>query len=210
MSFYTVTARILLLIVFFANLISVGGGGLALPPFKNTPWLVTSTANVGLYGSCPTANIDSRFFALQENWADVQNQCQTIFVPSTATKPLGTLTPLDSYIVSGLHGAAILFALFALLTVRESRPTTSLAYSWLSFIFQAGGFGYATYTFYTIMVDLQRGVYQGKSVPSDTNTKFGIGLYISAGCVLFLMVTVGYLTRAKTTIASFQKQRWGP
>lgn len=79
MAAYIGLARILLLLAVIASLLSLGGGGLALPPFKSTPWLKTATSNVGLYGAC-LAPADQSFFSVDADWLALEAQCTTIFV----------------------------------------------------------------------------------------------------------------------------------
>lgn len=86
-------SRVLIALGTLASLLSVGGGGLVLPPFKSLPWLKTSTSIVGLYGSCSLAglNVDS-LFSYENDWMNGQAaKCRNIFTGTAnpVTDPIG-------------------------------------------------------------------------------------------------------------------------
>ena len=76
-------ARVCVILSTLASLVSLGGGGLVLPPFKSTSWLVTSSSHVGLYGGCLSQNLDSRFFSINSDWKELQvSDCANTFIQS--------------------------------------------------------------------------------------------------------------------------------
>lgn len=75
------TARLCLTITLISSLLSLGGGGLVLPPFKSLPWLKTNTTNVGLYGACLSGSLSGNFFGgAEDGWKELQgSQCVDLF-----------------------------------------------------------------------------------------------------------------------------------
>ncbi|KAL2917773.1 hypothetical protein HK105_202646 [Polyrhizophydium stewartii] len=79
-------AKLFILAALVATILATAGGGLAVPPFKSTPWIQTNATKVGIYGACPTTTTGV-FFALDSNWAGIQASCHTLF-SSLAADPL--------------------------------------------------------------------------------------------------------------------------
>ncbi len=75
--------RVFLGLALFATALSLTGGGLSLPPFKNLGWLITPIRVDGLFGFCyrqPNEYMD--FAKLNPDWQYHQeNYCFNIFRP---------------------------------------------------------------------------------------------------------------------------------
>lgn len=116
----------------------------------------------------------------------------------------------ESIIVFSLCGVGALFAFFSLITARENRPSTGLVNVLFAIVFQGAGFGRATYVVYKMMVDVNRGIYNGAVIVPDYSARFGWGLYLSGFAIICYITSAAMMGRQHTNQKSFQYQRWGP
>jgi hypothetical protein len=163
------TSRTFLFLAVITNLLAISGGGSILPPFKTFAYFKTSSAIVGIYGTCPM-NFDPTFHALDSNWQELQGECKTMF--TTFDSSPARLSPRDEIMISGLHLLGLLFTLIALGTYRKRNTISGTLFSFAATIVQAIGVGLALYQFWTF----------------QDQGQFGYGMYADCATVLFLLI----------------------
>ncbi|KAI8901711.1 hypothetical protein BC833DRAFT_576377 [Globomyces pollinis-pini] len=183
-------ARFFFFIGTLTSIVSLGGGGLVLPPFKTFPWLITSSSQVGIYGACPLQDTQlSSIITYSPDWQKIQSTCVTLFQSQNTATPVGRMLPRDEVMIAGLHGLALTLTIFSLLYLRKKNTLTSTVLSFSGFLLHGISTGLATWNFYKIRTDLANGLDRNTPIlVADTNTRFGLGLYVAIGasvCLLF-------------------------
>ena len=72
-------SRFFLILALIASILSLGGGGVLLVPFKSIPWLKTETTSFALYGSCPAEVIGDNWLYQDQSWVVNQEKCSLVF-----------------------------------------------------------------------------------------------------------------------------------
>jgi hypothetical protein len=114
-----------------------------------------------------------------------------------------------SIVVLGLYGVAVINLVLSMFVMNAKRPKAGMLLTLFGFIFLLAAVTLAIVKYLGIIVELNQGISNLRIIVPDYNARFGIGLYLSAGSVLLLIVSLGSMIRAHVDQSSFQKERWG-
>jgi hypothetical protein len=161
---------------FLGAILSLGGGGIQLPPFKSLPWLTTPEQNISLFGNCPRI-FNDEFFTMLTNWQQLQTECKSIFNTNETIR--GRMESRYEVLVCGLLALGILFTFCGIIS--KKRSNSRCTFSIVSLLVQSAGVGIAYWQFVTI-----RNAMINEN-PIYGTVGFGYGAYIGLGACAFLL-----------------------
>lgn len=179
---YAYSSRFLLILSIALSVVSIIGGS-HVETSKFT-WMITSYANIGIYGSC------------------IDVYCVSTLVPSVGPIPLGTCNYLlitvnidETIPIMLLLILSIACSISGLFTIKIWHSFGPLLLSLFAFIFQLTGFSLAVSVILLITDKLNKKNFEGQLV-GDSHVKFGIGLFICALSIILQLCASFCLLRS--------------
>lgn len=214
MAQYTKASKVLLSIAILAGIFSVGGGGLAIPPFRYLDWLNSDLYTIGIYGSCSNAPVNWSPSDAWQYWENYQNNiCTSIFNPPQTD---GSLKFAESITIFSIMAACVIMKLFAVFSCGNSgeyrQMPSGMYWAFLSFLTGTAGLGYAVSVISGIQKDWAQGIWNETPV-DPVVSKFGKqpeflnlgnGVYCFSGALMLTLVSACLLLKDRREKRNFQ------